>query len=99
MNIDDINRKGEYYILIGNEEFLHRGIAYRTSNEMIVNTYFKNFEFSKVYACIDKDNYPAQKLAEKLGFRKEGVMLSDILLPDGTPVDRIYYGLLASDRL
>ena len=99
VNIDDINRKGEYYILIGNEEFLHRGIAYRTSNEMIVNTYFKNFEFSKVYACIDKDNYPAQKLAEKLGFRKEGVMLSDILLPDGTPVDRIYYGLLASDRL
>ncbi|MBR2861347.1 MAG: GNAT family N-acetyltransferase [Clostridia bacterium] len=98
INIDDVNRKGEYYIIIGNEEFLHRGIAYRTTNEMVKNTYFKNFDFVKVYARIDKENYPAQKLAEKLGFRKEGVMLSDILLENGTPVDRIYYGLLASDK-
>lgn len=99
INIDDANRKGEYYIIIGNEEFLHRGIAYKTSNEMIKNTYFKGFEFNKVYACIDKDNYPAQKLAEKLGFRKEGVMLSDIVLENGTTVDRIYYGLLATDKI
>ncbi len=98
INIDDVNRKGEYYIIIGNEEFLHRGIAYRTSSEMIKNTYFKNFDFVKVYTRIDKDNYPAQKLAEKLGFRKEGVMLSDLLLENGTPVDRIYYGILASDK-
>ena len=99
INIDDANKKGEYYVIIGNEEFLHHGIAYKTSNEMIKNTYFKVFEFNKVYACIDKDNYPAQKLAEKLGFRKEGVMLSDIVLENGTPVDRIYYGLLASDKM
>lgn len=98
VNIDDDNRKGEYYIIIGNEEFLRRGIAFRTSNEMIVNTYFKNFEFSKLYARIDKDNYPAQKLAEKLGFRKEGIMLADVLV-DGEPIDMIYYGLLASDKL
>ncbi len=99
INIDDVNRKGEYYILIGNEEFLKRGIAYKTSNEMIKNTCFKSFEFNKVYACIDKENYPAQKLAEKLGFRKEGVMLSDLVLENGQTVDRIYYGLLASDKI
>ncbi len=99
INIDDVNRKGEYYIVIGNEEFLHRGIAYRTSNEMIKNSYFKDSEFVKIYTRIDKDNYPAQKLAEKLGFRKEGVMLSDVLLENGTPVDRIYYGMLAADYI
>ncbi len=99
INIDDINRKGEYYIVIGNEEFLHRGIAYRTSNEMIKNSYFRDAEFVKIYTRIDKDNFPAQKLAEKLGFRKEGVMLSDVLLENGTPVDMIYYGMLAQDHV
>ncbi|MBP5661922.1 MAG: GNAT family N-acetyltransferase [Clostridia bacterium] len=98
VNIDDANRKGEYYILIGNEEFLRRGIAFRTSGQMIKNTYFGSYGFLKLYTRIDKDNYPAQKLAEKLGFRKEGVMLSDIVAENGTPVDRVYYGLLASDK-
>jgi len=99
INIDDANRKGEYYVIVGNEEFLRRGIAYRTSNEIIKNTYFKNFDFNKVYCKIDKDNYPAQKLAEKLGFRKEGVMLSDIIIGNGTAVDMIYYGKLAQDQV
>lgn len=98
VNIDDDNRKGEYYIIIGNEDFLRRGIAYRTSNEMIINTYFKNFEFIKVYARVDKDNIPAQKLVEKLGFRKEGIMASDIIV-DNKAVDMIYYGLLAEEKL
>lgn len=98
VNIDDANRKAEYYVIIGNEEFLRRGIAYRTSSEMIKNTCFKGFEFNKIYTCIDKDNYPAQKLAEKLGFRKEGIMLQDIVSDNGTTVDRIYYGLLSADK-
>ena len=94
VNIDDTNRKGEYYVVIGNDEFLRRGIAFRTSNEMIQNTYFKGQDFAKIYTRVDKDNFAAQKLVEKLGFRKEGLMLSDGLTPAGAPIDRIYYGLL-----
>lgn len=96
-NIDDTNRKAEYYIVIGNEEFLRRGIAYRTSSEMIKATCFKGFELNKVYVRVDKENYPAQKLVEKLGFRKEGIMLSDIALENGTFADMVYYGMLSSD--
>lgn len=93
-HIDDENRKAEYYVLIGNPEFLRRGIAYRTSGEML-NNCFKNMDFYKIYACVDKEHFEGQKLAEKLGFRKEGILQGDILLPDGTPVDRVYYGLLS----
>jgi len=96
-NIDETNKKAEYYVLIGNNEFLRRGIAFRTSGEMISNC-FKSSSYNKIYACVDKDHYEGQKLAEKLGFRREGILASDIILPDGTPVDRLYFGLTAKDK-
>ena len=64
---------------------------------MIKATCFKGLELNKVYVRVDKENYPAQKLVEKLGFRKEGIMLSDIVLENGTFADMIYYGMLSSD--
>ena len=47
-NIDEHNRKAEYYILIGQPEFTRRGIAYRTTCEMLANC----FETSAKKVCL-----------------------------------------------
>lgn len=94
-NIDEKNRKAEYYILIGDQDFSRRGIAYRTSGEILENC-FKLFHYNKITAHIDKDHYEAQRLAEKLGFRREGLLAEDFRTPEGTYVDRFAYGLTAA---
>lgn len=91
-NIDEANKKAEYYILIGNNEFTRRGIASRASAEMLGNC-FKLLNYNKIIISVDKDHYEAQKLAEKLGFRKEGLFAEDILLEDGQYIDRFIYGI------
>lgn len=94
-NIDEKNKKCEYYICIGDESFTRRGIAYRTSAEIIGN-YFKTYNYNKIIASVDKDHLIGQKLAEKLGFKKEGLFTEDICLEDGTYIDRFVYGLTAA---
>lgn len=96
-NIDEINKKCEYYVFIGSSEFLRRGIAYRTSAEIISNC-FENLDFNKVTAYVDRDHYEAQRLVEKLGFRKEGILADDIILDDNTFTDRYVYGILSSAK-
>lgn len=94
-NIDEHNRKAEYYILIGQPEFTRRGIAYRTTCEMLANC-FETLGYNKVILSIDTDHIEAQRLAEKLGFRKEGMLTDDILLDNGSFADRYVYGMTAA---
>ena len=44
-------------------------------------------------------NIPSQRTIEKLGFRPEGVMEKELLLPDGTYVDRLIYARMTIDGL
>ena len=91
-NIDEANKKAEYYILIGNSEFSRRGIASRATAEMLGNC-FKLLNYNKITVTVDKEHYEAQKLAEKLGFKKEGLLVQDILLDSGEYIDRFIYGI------
>lgn len=93
-NIDEANKKAEYFILIGHQEFVRRGIAFRTSGEILENC-FKTFHYNKIVTFIDKEHYEAQRLAEKLGFRREGLLAEDARAEDGTFIDRFAYGLTA----
>lgn len=94
-NIDENNKKAEYYILIGNSEFTRRGIASRASAEMLGNC-FKLLNYNKITVMVDKDHYEAQKLIEKLGFRKEGLLTQDIISDSGEYIDRFIYGITKS---
>lgn len=94
-NIDEGNKKAEYYILIGNSEFTRRGIASRASAEMLGNC-FKLLNYNKITVMVDKDHYEAQKLIEKLGFRKEGLLAQDIISDSGEYIDRFIYGITKS---
>ena len=86
-NIDEANKKAEYYILIGN-----RGIASRATAEMLGNC-FKLLNYNKITVMVDKEHYDAQKLAEKLGFKKEGLLIQDILPEGGEYIDRFIYSI------
>lgn len=91
-HVDETNKKAEYYIIIGESEFTRRGIALRTSNEMLSNC-FGALGYNKITLSIDTDHIEAQRLAEKLGFKKEGLLFDDILLENGNFADRFVYGL------
>ncbi len=94
-NIDDANKKAELYILIGEAGFTRRGIALRTTGEMLGN-FFNTLDYNKIILTIDTDHIEAQHLAEKLGFKKEGMLSQDILLENGQYVDRFLYGMTLS---
>ena len=83
-NIDEANKKAEYYIL--------RGIASRATAEMLGNC-FKLLNYNKITVMVDKEHYDAQKLAEKLGFKKEGLLIQDILPEGGEYIDRFIYSI------
>ena len=91
-NIDEANKKAEYYILIGNSDFARRGIASRATAEMLGNC-FKLLNYNKITVMVDKEHYDAQKLAEKLGFKKEGLLIQDILQEGGEYIDRFIYSI------
>ena len=91
-NIDDANKKAEYYILIGEAGFTRRGIALRTTGEMLGNC-FGALGYNKIVLAVDTDHIEAQHLAEKLGFKKEGMLSQDILLANGEYADRFLYGM------
>ena len=54
---------------------------------------FKLLNYNKITVMVDKEHYDAQKLAEKLGFKKEGLLIQDILPEGGEYIDRFIYSI------
>ena len=95
LNIDQKNKKAEFYICIGNENYKGKGIAYRAST-LLINYAFKELTLNKLYLYTETSNIPAQRLFEKLGFEKEGLLKSDLFY-NGRRIDRYIYGLIKED--
>ena len=76
LNIDYRNKKAEYYITIGETEYKGRGIAYKASKE-ILKYGFKELKLNKIYLYTETENIVAQKLFNKLGMEKEGLLKED----------------------
>lgn len=55
---------------------------------------FDHFQFKKIFLRTHHSNKPAQIIAEKCGFEKEGVIRMDYKTTSGEIVDLIYYGKL-----
>ncbi len=65
---------------------------------MAINHCFWVLELNKVFFKIHQDNLRSIRIAEKLGFTKEGVLRQDFKGLDGKYVDMMYYGLLKEDK-
>lgn len=92
LNIDRVNQKAEYYILVGDCRHKKNGVATKAS-ELILEYGFSTLGLNRIYLFTEAGNIPAQKLFEKIGFIKEGTLHSDIK-SHGQFADRIVYGLL-----
>jgi len=95
LGIDNKNKKAEYYICLGEHKYKGKGIAY-TASKLLIDYAFKELCLNKIYLYTEINNYPAQRLFEKIGFKKEGLLRNDIIY-NGEKIDRYVYGLLLED--
>lgn len=94
-DIDYIYRKAESHILIGDHEYWGHG--YGTDAYLqLLDFAFNQRNLHRIKALVLDDNLASQKLHEKLGFVREGI-LRDSVYKDGKYKNQIVYGLLAKD--
>ncbi len=93
--IDKKNLKAEFYICMGESAYKGKGIAKSASN-LLINYTFDVLKLNKIYLYTEQENIPAQKLFEKLGFKKEGLLEQDLIY-NGRKVNRYTYGILKED--
>ncbi|MED4689074.1 GNAT family protein [Peribacillus frigoritolerans] len=91
LNIDSKNKKAEYYICLGQEKFKGRGIA-SIATDLLIKIGYKEFGLQKIYLYTEVENTQAQKLFEKIGFEKEGLLKNDVIY-NAKKIDRYVYGL------
>ncbi|HEX3047782.1 MAG TPA: GNAT family protein [Bacillota bacterium] len=91
IQIDRINQKAEFYIVMGEREYQGKGIAMKASR-CFIDFCFQRFNLNRIYLYTEVANVSAQKLFEHLGFKKEG-LLEDDLIYMGRKISRYVYGL------
>ena len=94
LSIDHTNRKAEYYITLGEEKALGKGVAAQATR-LLLQYAFETLHLSKVYLYTETENHSAQRLFERVGFRREGMLKND-LFSRGRFVDRYVYGLTST---
>jgi len=95
LNIDSVNKKAEYYITLGEVFYKGQGIA-STASSLLLKKAFKEMQLNKIYLFTETENIEGQKLFERVGFRKEGLLKEDIIY-NKKRLDRFAYGLIAAD--
>jgi RimJ/RimL family protein N-acetyltransferase len=58
---------------------------------------FDDLRLERLQVTADPDNVASQRVAEKLGFRREGVLRSHMLHPDGRRRDSVMFSLLPGE--
>lgn len=91
IGIDWKNQKAEFYIINGEKKHWGKGLAAEATKEFLQLVFLK-YNLNKVYLYTEVDNISAQKLFEKVGFEKEGLIKED-LIHMGNKIDRYYYGI------
>jgi len=95
LNIDQKNKKAEFYISMGRDDYKRKGIA-TESTRMLLCYAFEELKMNKIYLNVDEENDAACKLYEKIGFRQEGRFLQD-LLHRGKLINRLRYAILKNE--
>lgn len=79
LSIDSVNRKAEFYITLGEVSYKGKGIAEKAS-KLLINYAFEELGLNKLYLYTEEQNLRAQKLFEKIGFLKEGLLRQDLFI-------------------
>ncbi|MBQ8196451.1 MAG: GNAT family N-acetyltransferase [Clostridia bacterium] len=95
LSIDSKNKKAEYYVCIGEQAYLGKGIAKKASIKLL-DYAFNTLLLNKVYLYTEDVNVNAQCLFEKIGFKREGLLMDDLIY-NGRHVNRFAMGILRKD--
>ena len=94
MTIDKNNGSGEIgYIL--HPDFWGRGIATHAVNQLL-DYGFNELKLNRISATADKRNKGSERVMQKAGMTKEGLLRENILLKDGYR-DTLVYSILFSE--
>lgn len=97
LSIDTKNKKAEYYITLGERNYLGKGIAMQASR-LLLEYAFLQMGLNRVYLYTETENIAAVKAYKRIGFKREGVIRQDIY-SKGRYVDRYVYGITKEDFL
>jgi RimJ/RimL family protein N-acetyltransferase len=73
-----------------------RGITTRALR-LICQYGFDDLELPRLELITDPDNHASQRVAEKVGFQREGVLRSHLQHPDGRRRDSVMFSLLPGE--
>ncbi|MCX4474195.1 putative ribosomal N-acetyltransferase YdaF [Micromonospora sp. MW-13] len=73
-----------------------RGLATRAAR-LVAGWAFDEVGISRIWAGTRPENVASQRVLEKVGFSREGLMRGRLPGPDGTRVDSVVYALLAAE--
>lgn len=88
--IDCSNRSAEIAFLFGNKKYWGRGYAVE-AGELLLRRAYEGLMLHRVYFGTHIENIAMQRVGEKLGFQKEGI-LKDAQFKNGCFNDIILYG-------
>lgn len=87
--------QAEYYITLGEQDYKGKGIA-KEASLLLLNKAFFEYQLSQVILYTECENISAQKLFDRIGFKKSGVETGKTL-NRGKLVDRYFYTLSKDD--
>lgn len=76
--IDHENKKGEYYILIGDKKYWNKGIGTKAS-KLLLSKCKRQLKLNKIYLQVAESNKSALKLYKKIGFVIEGRLKNEFI--------------------
>lgn len=97
VSLHSLNRRmgtAEVGYLIG-DDYKGRGFA-TGALALLVEVAFEERVFRRLMALIAADNVASQRVVEKVGFRREGVLREHFVI-EGRAVDEVCYGLLREE--
>jgi RimJ/RimL family protein N-acetyltransferase len=94
-NIDLNIKSAEYAILIGDNEYLGRGVGKQMTN-LILEYGFYKLNLNRIYLSLIKENLAALNLYNKMGFKNEGC-LRQVILKKGIYYDSVLMAILKSE--
>lgn len=94
-HINWVNRNANLFAEIGEKEYWGKGIAVEAA-ELMIKYGFTELNLHKIHASIYNPNQRSLRVAEKLGFKKEGIQREHIYV-DGKFVDNHKYSILRKE--
>jgi RimJ/RimL family protein N-acetyltransferase len=95
MSVNDLFRNGHIGYWCA-PDARSRGVTTRALR-VLCRFALDELQLQRLELITDPDNRPSQRVAEKVGFRREGVLRSHLLHPDGRRRDSVMFSLLPGE--